>query len=163
MNIAQWLYASAKRCPLSPALITGERVEANYAQFARRAQLLADIFRSTYRVNAGDNIIVCMNNRIEYLEVLYAIWWVGAVAVPINAKLHPKEIRWIVNHADSNLLIISDDIDAAPALSISQESNATLLSVDTEKFQTLRDVGQVEGNDVSALSPPQPRKDKDLA
>ena len=34
-----------------------------------------------------------------YLELLYGIWFCGAAAVPINAKLHPREAAFII--ADS--------------------------------------------------------------
>jgi len=33
----------------------------------------------------------------------HAIWWAGAVAVPINAKLHPKEAAWIIENAEARL------------------------------------------------------------
>ena len=37
MNIAQWLAATARLHPGAPALLTGTRVDADYATFARRA------------------------------------------------------------------------------------------------------------------------------
>jgi long-chain acyl-CoA synthetase len=45
-----------------------------------------------------------MKNCCEYLELLYAIWWAGAVAVPINCKLHPDEAKWIVDNAQARLI-----------------------------------------------------------
>jgi long-chain acyl-CoA synthetase len=40
-----------------------------------------------------------MKNSCEYLEALYGIWHAGLVAVPVNAKLHPDEIAWILDHS----------------------------------------------------------------
>ena len=37
MNLAEWLYRSARTRPAAPALLSGERVEADYGELARRA------------------------------------------------------------------------------------------------------------------------------
>jgi acyl-CoA synthetase (AMP-forming)/AMP-acid ligase II len=59
-----------------------------------------------------------MSNRPEYLEVLFAIWHAGLVAVPINAKLHPKEVEFIVSDCGASLCFVTDDLAAKiePAL-----------------------------------------------
>ncbi len=46
-----------------------------------------------------------MPNRIEYLVMLYAAWWIGAVVVPINYKLHLKEAAWIAANAEAGVLV----------------------------------------------------------
>ena len=38
-------------------------------------------------------------NVPEYVEALFACWWAGLVAVPVNAKLHPRELAFVL--ADS--------------------------------------------------------------
>jgi long-chain acyl-CoA synthetase len=54
-----------------------------------------------------------MTNCAEYLEVLYGIWWAGLVAVPVNAKLHPRELAYILDDAQASCLFVSADL--APA------------------------------------------------
>ena len=39
MNVAEWLAASARLRPDAPALLTGLVVDADYATFARRANV----------------------------------------------------------------------------------------------------------------------------
>jgi len=46
-----------------------------------------------------------MKNCPEYLEAMYAIWWAGLAAVPVNAKLHPREVAFIVEDSGAGLLI----------------------------------------------------------
>ncbi len=46
-----------------------------------------------------------MKNAPEYLEALYGIWWAGLTAVPVNAKLHPREIAFIVADSEARLTI----------------------------------------------------------
>lgn len=174
MNIAQWLYASAQRYPHNPALLVGETVMADYAEFARRASIIAASLSTRYGIECGDRIGVFMKNRTDYLEVLYAIWWAGAVAVPINAKLHGKEAAWILNDAEVSLVIIADDIGRGLDV---PETDLTLgikiLSVDSTEFQVMRQQtcqapGQAEP--IPQLEPtphsdthPAPRDSDDLA
>ncbi len=111
MNPAEWLVRTARLVPDRPALFAGERCVADYRAFADRAARLAGALRAR-GVTPGDRVAVFMTNRVEYLEVLYGIWWAGASAVPINAKLHPREAAWIVENALAEIVFLSDDVGA---------------------------------------------------
>ena len=115
MNLSEWLYRTARTRPDAPALMTGERVDADYRGFASRASAIAGTLHSLFGVQPGDRVGVFMTNRTEYLEALYGIWWLGAAAVPINAKLHPKEAAWILANAGCQLCFVSDDIGSGLA------------------------------------------------
>lgn len=104
MNVANWLAATARQQPGSPALLKGTTVEADYEEFARRASSIAACLRQEFNVAAGDRVALFMSNCTEYLECLYGIWWAGAVAVPVNAKLHPKEAAWIFENSQACLV-----------------------------------------------------------
>jgi long-chain acyl-CoA synthetase len=103
MNIAQWLHASARLWPDAPALLDGAEIVADYATFARRAASIAQALCAQHGVSPGDRVGLFMTNRTEYLECLYGIWWAGAVAVPVNAKLHAREAAWIFADAEAKL------------------------------------------------------------
>ena len=104
MNLALWLHARARINPEAPALFTGTRLDANYRQFAQRAASVGLRLREEYGIEPGDRIALYMANRVEYLVLLYASWWVGAVVVPVNYKLHQKEAAWIARNADAKLV-----------------------------------------------------------
>ena len=108
MNLAQWLYSRALINPEAPALFTGTKQQANYRQFAAQSAALGAHLQQQYGIQAGDRIAVYMPNRIEYLVLLYACWWIGAVVVPVNYKLHPKEAAWIANNAEASLLFTDE-------------------------------------------------------
>ena len=112
MNPAKWLIRSARLCPDAPALLQGEIVVADYAAFAARVGSIAGALRDRYGVNAGDRVAIFMKNRTEYLEVLYGVWFAGAVVVPINAKLHAKEAAWIVEDAGAGIVFVTKDVRA---------------------------------------------------
>ncbi|MBZ0217779.1 MAG: AMP-binding protein, partial [Fimbriimonadaceae bacterium] len=131
MNIANWLHISSRIYPESPALMTGLRVDADYREFARRAGAIAAALLDEYGIKPGCRVGVYMTNQTRYLEVLYAIWWAGAVAVPINAKLHAREAAWIIGNAQTTLDFYSEDIGAGLTESIAEFSpNGSLVSVD---------------------------------
>ena len=57
----------------------------------------------------GDRVALFLSNTPAYLECLYGIWWAGAVAVPINHKLHPREAAFILEDAGARIVAVSGD------------------------------------------------------
>ncbi len=70
-----------------------------------------------------------MHNCPAYLEILYAIWHAGLVAVPINAKLHPKEVQYILDDAGVALLFVADALDVPAAAAIVSVASAQYRSL----------------------------------
>ena len=121
MNPAEWLQRTARITPQRPALLYGERVVADYRGFAARVAALAARLAGQ-GVTQGDRVAVFAKNCPEYLVALYGIWHLGAVAVPVNAKLHPREAAWIIGDAGARFCFVSDDSKAGleEALAIAQ-------------------------------------------
>ena len=156
MNVAEWLAASARMRPDAPALLTGFDLDADYATFARRAAAIGSALSGEYDIAPGDRVGLFATNCTQYLECLYGIWWIGAVAIPINAKLHGREAAWICSDAGAKLVFVSDDTIAA-LLEAKSELPAAMItrSMDGSAFRNMRDG---EG----ALMP-LPREPNDLA
>lgn len=110
MNPATWLERTAKRVPDAPALLCGEQLEADYAEFASRAASIGRVLQDIYGIQAGDRVVVFMKNHTRYLELLYGIWSIAAVAVPVNAKLHVRELAWIVENAEASLVACAEKV-----------------------------------------------------
>lgn len=111
MNLANWLVKTAKIHGDAPALFKGTRCCATYTEFANRAASIGAYLRAEYGIQKGDRVAVFMPNCTEYLEVLYGIWFLGAVAVPINGKLHEKEAAWIVSNAGATAVFTNAQLD----------------------------------------------------
>jgi long-chain acyl-CoA synthetase len=105
MNVATWLARAAQAAPEAPAIYHGRSAWATYAELARRASGIAHTLRMRMGFAPGERVAVAMPNTPEYLELLYGIWWAGLAAVPINAKLHPREIAYIHEHSGARLCI----------------------------------------------------------
>ena len=48
---------------------------------------------ASFGLSPGDRVAIVMTNVPEYLPVLFGIWWAGLVAVPVNARLHAREVQ----------------------------------------------------------------------
>jgi long-chain acyl-CoA synthetase len=107
MNVAAWLERTARAEPARVAVLRGASPWASYGELAARAARLASGLRSRLGLVPGDRVAIAMKNAPEYLEALYGIWWAGLAAVPVNAKLHAKEIAWIVEDSGARLVIES--------------------------------------------------------
>ena len=104
MNIAHWLQRQAQAGGTKPALFHGTRSIADYAGFHARAAAFAGglVARGT---GPGDRVALFMANHPDYLVALFGIWIAGAVAVPVNARLHGQEVTWILDNAEASLCI----------------------------------------------------------
>ncbi len=116
MNLCEWLMRTAMRSPQAPALLRGVQVIAHYSGFAERVMRLAEALQHRLGVRPGDRVALFLANRTEYLELLYATWASGAVAVPINYKLHPHEAAWIIGDAEAQVVFIDDGAAGLPPI-----------------------------------------------
>jgi acyl-CoA synthetase (AMP-forming)/AMP-acid ligase II len=96
VTTAEVLRRNAARHPRSVALRFEER-EITYRELADRAGRLAAAL--TQRgIGPGDRVAVCLHNRPEMVEALFAIHQLGAVAVPVNFRLSSDEVGYQLDH-----------------------------------------------------------------
>jgi long-chain acyl-CoA synthetase len=105
MNVATWLDRTARSDPGRIAVLRGAAPWATYGELAARASRLAAGLTGRIGLARGDRVAIVMKNAPEYLEALYGIWWAGLAAVPVNAKLHAKEVAWIVEDSGARVVI----------------------------------------------------------
>jgi long-chain acyl-CoA synthetase len=98
VNTASYLARAARSHPERTALYLGDAPWASYRQLAGRVAALAGGLRKR-GLAPGSRVMILQGNAPEYLEAMYAAWWAGLVVVPVNAKLHPKEVNYITGHA----------------------------------------------------------------
>ncbi len=106
MNLAEWLLRTAQRSPDGDAIFDGTAQFANYEQFADRACRFATGLQMR-GLRSGDRIAIFTPNCPDYLPILFAIWIAGGIAVPINAKLHPREAAWIIENSGARFAFVS--------------------------------------------------------
>lgn len=110
MNLAHWIQRNANELPDQPAVAKGHDVIWTHAQFRSRVESLASGLLS-YGLKRADHVGLAMKNVPQYFECLFAIWHAGLVAVPINAKLHHDEFRFILEDANCRACFASPEIE----------------------------------------------------
>jgi long-chain acyl-CoA synthetase len=109
MNLAHLLCRVATQAPDSPAILSGPRLHATHAQWAQRAAALAHHL-TLQGLRPGDRVVLFMRNHPRYLEFMLGAWWAGLVVVPVNAKLHLKELQWIIDNAQASWAFVTVDL-----------------------------------------------------
>ena len=107
-NLAALLAASARAHPALPAVAVGATVRHDYGALAARvARLAAALHRSG--LAASDRVALIARNAPEYVEALFACWHAGLSAVPVNAKLHPAELGYVLAHSGARWAFVDAD------------------------------------------------------
>jgi acyl-CoA synthetase (AMP-forming)/AMP-acid ligase II len=110
MNIARWIARAAESAPEHPAIAVGRRVHRTYRQFACDCAAIAGYLSHACRLAPGERVAVVMPNDPNYLVALCGAWHAGLIIVPINSKLHPKEVEFVLGHSGAELLITTSDL-----------------------------------------------------
>jgi fatty-acyl-CoA synthase len=90
------------------AVVSGER-RLTYREFAAEATRLAHALRSC-GVEPGDRVAYLSPNLPEMLVGHFAVPLAGAVLVAINTRLSAEEIRYILDHSGSTVLIVHSSL-----------------------------------------------------
>ena len=109
MNLAHLLERIARHDADRPAIHLGTQVHATHGQWAARAAACALRLRQS-GLQPGDRVVLFMRNHPRYLELMFAAWWAGLVVVPVNAKLHLREVAWIMDHARAQRMFVTRDV-----------------------------------------------------
>jgi acyl-CoA synthetase (AMP-forming)/AMP-acid ligase II len=127
VNVAQFLRRAAAEHPEQPALIEGETT-LTYAEWLERVGRVASVLRRL-GVERGDRVALLMANSAALLESLFGVLTVGAVVVPINTRLHPKEYEYMLEHSGSKVLIYDGRFDEGLRTTAIAERDVPLLRV----------------------------------
>jgi long-chain acyl-CoA synthetase len=104
MFIHQTLERARRLVPHKEAVIDGD-TRLTYAQLAERVQRLAGAL-ADLGLRPGDRIGIIMQNSHRYMETYFAAEQAGAVLVPLNQRLAPTEIAFILNDAEATHLVL---------------------------------------------------------
>jgi fatty-acyl-CoA synthase len=122
-----------------------EGVSITWSQLHARVAGVAAALRRR-GVRAGDRVAIMMTNRPEFLETMLAANALGAIVVPVNFRLAPEEIAYILTDSGASLLVVDETTGAAAA-------SARAACAHRTGFVS---VGDVEGADPYFLPSPGP-------
>jgi len=96
MNLSLTLQNVARHLPGRPA-VSWEAGALSYAALEDQVQRIAGGLLRRHGLQPSMRVALAMENCPEYLPALYGVWRAGLAAVPMNNKLHPREMAWIAD------------------------------------------------------------------
>lgn len=103
----RFLRYAEQQFPGKTAVVCGDQ-RFTYAQFAERASCLAGALREA-GVKAGDRVAFLSLNCHRLLEAYYGVLEVGAVLLPLNIRLAPQELAYILNDSGAKVLFLEKE------------------------------------------------------
>jgi fatty-acyl-CoA synthase len=103
MVLAETLKKALKLYPQKQAIVCGEK-RWTYQEFCNRINRLSHGLNG-FGVRKDDKVAILHPNCHTFLEAYYAIPQIGAISVPINYRLSPGEIAFILQDSESKILI----------------------------------------------------------
>src|SRR5215472_9250998 len=91
-----------------------EGTSITWAQIHERVSVVAAALWQR-GVRAGDRVAIMMTNRPEFLETMFAANAIGAIVVPVNFRLAPDEIAYILTDSGASLLVVEEATAPAAA------------------------------------------------
>lgn len=116
-----------------------------YADFARRARKLA-VALQKMGIRKGDRVATLCWNHYQHMEAYFAVPCIGAVIHPLNIRLSPEDLAYIVNHAEDKIIIVDDvllplfekfrsEINVSKVIVISEDYEDVVASGDESLFK----------------------------
>ncbi len=84
-------------------------MEWTYSDFNNRANSFANFLSDELKIKKGDRIAVYSKNRAEYVLLFSACVKTGAILVPLNFRLTPRELDILLLDADPTLFIYESE------------------------------------------------------
>ncbi len=108
-NTGAWISRWASDRPDSLAWADAER-RCNYACAEDRIQRLTAWLAGS-GVGRGDRVALWLGNRGATLEALFAAARLGAIILPVNARLTPQEVAFQFDDATPGLVLVERAVD----------------------------------------------------
>ncbi|HET8961123.1 AMP-binding protein, partial [Nocardioides sp.] len=97
--------------PDQPAPSLGELTYAEIGALARRQAAKLD----ELGIAVGDRVAVVSHNSARLLTSFFGVAGSGRVLVPVNFRLRPDEVSYIVEHSGARVLLVDPELDDALA------------------------------------------------
>ena len=93
---------------IEPSRNDSFRSEMTWSEFDAKANRLAN-FLLTRRITKGQRVGILLMNCLEWLPIYFGILKSGAMAVPLNFRYTPEEIRYCLDLADVDALLFGPE------------------------------------------------------
>lgn len=113
MNTFAFLEKSARHRPDQAALVQGSET-VTYRQFHERALAIGGNLLAQ-GCEPGDRVAFCLANSPRIMELIFGCFAAGLIVVPVNARLHAREMAYIVGNSGAKVLVHGGEYQAGIA------------------------------------------------
>jgi amino acid adenylation domain-containing protein len=107
-NAAEMLLATAAAAPEQPAVVDGDQI-TDYGDLAARSLAITSRLRKA-GIEPGDRVAVLLQRGSDAAAAFFGVLASGAITVTVNESLRPRQIEYILRHADAAALLTSTDL-----------------------------------------------------
>src|SRR5579872_1072277 len=100
----RFLRYAQQQFPGKTAVVCGDQ-RLTYAQFAERVSRLAGAIRKA-GIKPGDRVAFLSSNCHRLLEAYYGVLEAGCVLLPLNIRLAPQELAFVLNDSQPTFLFV---------------------------------------------------------
>jgi fatty-acyl-CoA synthase len=108
ISVGEFVRSAAERFGESEAIVDEAR-RLTYVELAQRVDTVARALVKA-GVRSGSRVALVMGNTVDFVESLFAVCAIGAVAVPINTFALADERHWTIAHSDASALLTASEI-----------------------------------------------------
>ncbi|MBW1786048.1 MAG: long-chain-fatty-acid--CoA ligase [Deltaproteobacteria bacterium] len=133
------------------AVVYGER-RYSYAEMYRRVNRFASALRRA-AIGKDDRVAFLTPNVPAFLEAHYAVPLSGGVLVPINIRLSPREVDFILDHSEPEIIFVDPEFTSLVEASLERRPSLKIVNVpdgeggkglDGPDFESFLDAGDDE-------------------
>ncbi len=107
-NLSDMLAAVAADRPAAPAIVDGAR-QWDYLTLDTETNRIANALAAS-GIAAGERVALFLGNSIEFVALLFGIWRLGAIAVPIGTRQSAAELEYILNQCSASALCFDAEL-----------------------------------------------------
>ncbi len=108
-TIGEMLAGSAVRVPERRALVCDEQ-EMTYREFNARVNQTVHGFPKC-GITGGDRVALLLYNSVELAVLLMGLARAGIVGIPLNYRLHPRELAAVLGQSGATVLFVGEDLE----------------------------------------------------
>lgn len=109
-NTQHWLFEQTGIGPERRAVVNHEK-ELTYNELLNKSSHTANYFLSL-GIKENDNIGILFGHDYKFWVVVNALWFIGAVPIPLNSRNTNQEIQNQIHRADVKFLILDETLNS---------------------------------------------------
>ena len=128
---------SAALFGLNNFIVAGARTYT-YAEINVKATYLARILKYNYNISRGDYTVIISDNNLEFILLIFALWKVGSVPVPLNSKLNTQDLEKLLAFITPRNIYIDPKIIFRPSANSTALQKDILFNPDNLYYENIK-------------------------